>query len=56
MLQRITAENAYAQASTNFVRVQGQRLQDCVTPFATLGGGWQNKAEIALPAEQPGKS
>ena len=56
VLQLITAENAYAQASMNFVRVQGQRLQDCVTLFAALGGGWQSKAEIALPAEQPAKS
>ena len=43
VLQLITAENAYAQARLNYVRVQGQRLQDCVTLFAAVGGGWQKK-------------
>ena len=43
VLQLITAENAYAQARMNYVRVQGQRLQDCVTLFVAVGGGWQKK-------------
>ena len=42
VLQLITAENSYAQARMNFVRVQGQRLQDCVVLFTALGGGWQD--------------
>ncbi len=43
VLQLITAENSYAQARMNAVRVQGQRLQDCVTLFVAVGGGWQKK-------------
>jgi NodT family efflux transporter outer membrane factor (OMF) lipoprotein len=42
VLQLITAENSYAQARMNFVRVEGQRLQDCVVLFTALGGGWQD--------------
>jgi len=53
VLQLITAENSYAQASMNFVRVLGQRLQDCVVLFTALGGGWQSKDGIALPAGKP---
>ncbi|HSY26268.1 MAG TPA: efflux transporter outer membrane subunit, partial [Burkholderiaceae bacterium] len=53
VLQLITAENSYAQASMNFVRMQGQRLQDCVVLFTALGGGWQSKEGIALPANKP---
>jgi NodT family efflux transporter outer membrane factor (OMF) lipoprotein len=53
VLQLITAENSYAQASMNFVRMQGQRLQDCVVLFTALGGGWQSKEGIALPAVKP---
>jgi NodT family efflux transporter outer membrane factor (OMF) lipoprotein len=47
VLQLISAENAYAQASMNFVRVRGQGLQDCVTLFAALGGGWQGSKQIS---------
>ncbi|WP_194270630.1 efflux transporter outer membrane subunit [Glaciimonas soli] len=52
VLQLITAENSYAQASMNYVRVQGQRLQDCVTLFAALGGNWQAKEGIGLSADK----
>lgn len=50
VLLLLSAENAYAQASMNLVRVQGQRLQDCVLLFAALGGGWQSKEGIATQA------
>ncbi len=43
VLQLITAENSYAQSRMNYVRVQGQRLQDCVLLFTALGGAWQSK-------------
>jgi NodT family efflux transporter outer membrane factor (OMF) lipoprotein len=56
VLQLITAENAFAQASMNFVRVQGQRLQDCVVLFTALGGGWESKEGIgSLSSDTPGK-
>ena len=47
VLQLITAENSYAQASLNFIRVQGQRLQDCVALFAALGGGWESREGLS---------
>lgn len=51
VLQLITAENSYAQARMNLVRTQGQRMQDCVTLFTALGGGWQGKKEITEPTQ-----
>jgi outer membrane protein TolC len=42
VLQLINSENSYAQARMNFVRVQGQRLKNCVVLFSALGGGWKS--------------
>ncbi len=55
VLQLITAENSFAQANMNFVRVQGQRLQNCVVLFTALGGGWESKVGSGGPATQAEK-
>ena len=56
VLQLIAAENSYAQARMNHVRVQGQRLQDCVMLFVAVGGGWQKRDDLSDKAvlNQPG--
>lgn len=55
VLQLLVSENSFAQASMNLIRVQGQRLQDCVMLFSALGGGWLSKQGIGLPADKPDK-
>ncbi len=48
-LEVITANAQYLQSRLGFIQAQAQRLEDTVTLFVALGGGWWNAA-AAPPA------
>lgn len=44
----LASEQAYQQALTNLVQAQANRYADTAALFQALGGGWWNRADIAV--------
>jgi outer membrane protein TolC len=52
-LALLSAEQANQQSQINLVQAEASRYADTAALFQALGGGWWNRADLAVDSREP---